>query len=179
MLHYPRLNIPESKYSWIYSLAIELEPKAKIYWYEDQKKDIQSSWEQRLMGKKLTDSHEAIELEKMSKSMLKQFPLMHCFFFYLVDAYLMQNRLQYAAKIVHYRTNQIINNPYKVVNSEFLEYGIDHKKTTYGKYCYNPEMQDWIGALRTLQFFEIDIQNKIDTGFVFKPRPKSRSNPKI
>ena len=173
MLYYPHLNIPEEKYAWIYPLSMRLEPKADIYWWEDRQQDLNSTIQLRKGGKELQTYGESAQLERMCLALLRQYPRLHTFFFFLIDAYIMQGRMKYAGQLVEKRRQWMIRYPYKVIGEHWSELGTDKIIRTlrpYG-YTYYLCMGDWIGAMRTLQFYEIDIQHKIDTGFVFVPRP--------
>lgn len=176
MLHYPHLVIPEETFTWIYPLSIQLEPKAELYCWEDHQRDIKETWDARLKGKEHQTYGESAELEALCKPLLKQYPRIDCFFTYLIDAYLMQSRMEYASQLVEARKQWMIKHPYKILSQLDLDYGIEPKIITESiGHTYISDMSDWVGAMRTLQFFEIDIQKKIADGFVFRPRPRRKS----
>ena len=172
MLHYPHYEIPEERFAWIYPLARKLEPKARIYLWEDRQQDTKCTWQARLEAKQLQQRGDGEALESLCKPILTQYPLMHSFFSFLIDAYMIQNRLQYAEELVLKRKQLLIAHPYKVLGRYAVEIGFEGEEITmkpFG-YVYKIEMGDWISALRTLQFYEIDTQKKIREGFVFKQR---------
>lgn len=171
-LHYPHLQIPEERFSWIYPLSTKLEPKAEIYWWEDHQQDIKDAWSFQLEGKDLQTKGDGQGLEKLSTELLNKYPRHPTFFSFLVDAYLMQNQLEHAKNAVEKRKSWMIQHPYKVIGKDWAKFGVDREKRTlrdFG-YTYYLCMGDWIGAMRTIQFFEIDVQHKIETGFVFRTR---------
>lgn len=174
MLHYPHLKIPEERFAWIYPLSTELEPNADIYWWESQQQDTKDTWGARLEGKELQKYGEWEELEQLCLPMLKQYPRANCFFFFLLDAYMMKGDLEYAGQLNEKRKHWMISFPYKVIGKDWALAGVDREMNTlrpYG-YTYYRSMTDWIGAMRTIQFYEIDIKKRISEGYVFKARPK-------
>lgn len=175
MLHYPHLVISEDRFDWIYSLSTELEPKATIYLWGRHQQDIKDSWAARLKAKELQTNGNSISLELMCLPLMKQYPRIHCFFTFYIDAYLMTGRLKEAQELVQKRKQWMIKHPYKIISIEAIELGArDSLLKSVNGYTYKQSMGDWISSMRTLQFYEIDIQNKIDTGFVFKARRKRK-----
>ena len=175
MLHYPHLVISEDRFDWIYSLSTELEPKATIYLWGRHQQDIKDSWAARLKAKELQTNGDSISLESMCLPLMKQYPRIHCFFTFYIDAYLMTGRLKEAQELVQKRKQWMIKHPYKIISIEAIELGArDSLLKSVNGYTYKQSMGDWISSMRTLQFYEIDIQNKIDTGFVFKGRRKKK-----
>ena len=175
MLRYPRLTIPEERFAWIYTLAMELEPEAEIYWWEDHQRDIKDTWAARLEGKELQAYGDSAELQSLCLPLLKRYPRIHCFFSFLLDACLMQGRMEYAQYLVDRRKEWMIKHPYKVLGKEAFEIGWpDSLMRSPDGTDYKLSMGDWIGAMRTIQFYEIDVQHKIDTGFIFRARPRKK-----
>lgn len=173
MLRYPRLIIPEECFDWIYSLSTELEPKATLYLWGKHQQDIKDSWTARLKAKELQTNGDGVSLEALCLPLMKRFPRIHCFFTYFIDAYLMTGRLNEAKELVEKRKQWMIRHPYKIISLEAIELGArDPLIRLPDGHEYKQSMGDWISSMRTLQFYEIDIQNKIDTGFVFKARRK-------
>lgn len=176
MLHYPHLQIPEERFAWIYPLSNELEPKAVIYPHEEHQRDIKATWSERLEGKELQTYGESTRLRDMCLPLIGEYPRIHCFLFFLVDTYLMDGELEYAGAVVDKRIDWMIKHPYKIINPTDMQF-YNGKKTIsqnqYG-YIYYSCMVDWIGAMRSLQFYEIDIKKKIENGFVFRPRPRRK-----
>ena len=175
MLHYPRLQIPEESFAWIYTLAVELAPKAEIYYWEDRQQDIKDSWSERLKAKEILKYGESAELETLAWNMLKSYPKDSGFFSFLIDAYLMQGKMEYAQYMVGKRKKWLISYPYKVLGREALEIGWPDSPVSLSNGVKYPlSMGDWIGAMRTIQFYEIDIEKKIAEGFVYKARPRAK-----
>ena len=175
MLHYPRLKIPEERFAWIYLLAVELEPKAEIYYWEDRQKNIKESWAMRLKAKEFQEQCESEALETLAWDLLKYYPRDTGFFSFLIDAYLMQGRMEYAQHVVEKRKTWLIKYPYKVIGRGAIEIGWpDSVLKAPNGIIYKLSMGDWISALRTIQFYEIDIEKKIKDCFVFRQRPRRK-----
>lgn len=173
MLHYPHLKIPEEQFAWIYPLSIQLEPKASLYLWGLHQQDVKDSWAERLKAKELQTKGDGVSLELMCLPLMKQYPRIHCFFTYFIDALLMMRRLNEAKATVEKRKQWMIKYPYKIISTEAIELGArDPLIRLPDGQEYKQSMGDWISAMRTLQFYEIDVQKKIDDGFVFKPRSK-------
>lgn len=166
--------VNQHDYDWIYELSNELEPRAKIYLSEYFHQNIEEVFD--LIGdvKNLTKEHEFMEVERICREVLKQHPLVHPFFYYLVDSYIKRNRLDYALRLVTHRMNQYIENPFRIVNRLQIESGLPsvrHIDKTYG-WTYNIEMGEWIGQMRTLQNMKKDIEDRIARGYVYRPPKK-------
>lgn len=175
MLYYPRLVIPEDRFDWIYSLSTEIESKAILYLWGRHQQDIKDTWSARLKAKELQTNGDGVSLESMCLPLIKQYPRIQCFFTYYIDAYLMTGRLNEAKELVQKRKQWMIKHPYKIMSIEAIELGArDSLLKSVDGYVYKQSMSDWISSMRTLQYYEIDIQNKIDSGFVFKGRRKKK-----
>lgn len=152
----------EERFTWIYDLAEKLEPKAKIYLWEDFQSDLEDTWEYRFQIKDMQKAHKFYEIELLCKDILRDYSLMHPFFSMLVEAYVKQNKLNEAAWLVFHRQEWLIARPYKTLHEWEIMQGI--------KKNYKQEMFDWISGMRTLQAHEIDLQEKMDAGYVYRPR---------
>ena len=173
MLHYPRIVIPEERYAWIYPLSMRLEPRAFIYLWNQRQQDTKDTWDARLHAKELQTAGDGEALKKLCAQIMVDYPLMHCFFTFFVDSLLMTGRLQEAGATVEQRKQWMVNNSYKVISTEAIELGArDLLAKTPNGYVYKQSMYDWISNLRTLQFYEIDVQKKVDDGFVFRQRTR-------
>ena len=170
--------VNQHDYDWIYELSNRLEPHAKVYLSEFYHQSTEEVFDRIWEVKNLVKEHEFSEVESICRDILKQHPLVHPFFYYLVDSYVKRNRLDFALKLVTHRMNQFIQTPFRIVNRLQIESGLPsvrHTDKTYG-WTYNMEMGEWIGQMRTLQNMQKDIEGKIARGYVYRPRKNKQGD---
>lgn len=167
-----RKEVNQHDFDWIYSLSNELAPSAIEYFSEDMERDCRAFFPLCDKLRSLEKDHKFKKMEQKCKRILKRYPLSHQVFYLLVRSYVKQNRLYEALLLVDDRMGSFIKHPFKVSSRFCYEKGFADRLCVDEKYGWTfiGSMATWIGDMRALANIKSDLEDKIERGYVYRPR---------
>jgi hypothetical protein len=167
-------EVDQHDFDWIYSLSNELAPSAKKYFSEDRERDIRAYFPLCDKIRLLEKEHAFKKMEAKCKRILRRYPLSHQVFYLLVCSYVKQNRFYEALLLVDDRMSSYIKHPFKVSSRFCFEKGFADRVCVDEKHGWSfiGSMATWISDMRALANIKADLEDKINRGYVYRPRAK-------
>lgn len=154
----------KSYYQDAVKTAEKLKDTAGIFSQTEYGNMVKRAWPDIERINALMKSYGFQEAEKKCEEILKWFPMFNLPYHLMIDAIIKQNQLDKAFAENENRYLWLMHNPYHLKTQADINGWVDRD--------YTETMSDWITSLNKVMLLRDEIQSKIISGYVYRPRKK-------